>query len=429
MNTTYPSKDPRAYFHPKMKSKGFVYSALGGVILICLGLIATNCGDSVNTHTDPHFTNNGHLIDTVNTVYHFESQPPSDVKFYVEVSGSMNGFFRANRATEFKTDVWQIMSDFSDQKPTVTILTNDGKQGERLNPDKFRTKMNEGEFVSSASTKVPLMLRTIIDSLDTDTSQVAVLISDMKYSPVGETAPEALMEQYETDIAEIIKNYGKAVSVVCATSNYLKKNGTTDCARSPYYYVILGRGENVANVRSRIKEALNGHFVDYFDYGYDYGYPSYSFGIPRYCVQMKGEPTFTGYNNPTKTDTCIIKLNIPIEDFHWHIADKDAISKAIRTKPKYGSLVEMGNVGISDDGKTSLVELKLCYMPTDSEVIEWTLDLPPMDRSLLDDFLVGATDENDSSKSYSVDRFLNGVQKGATSYAMKPNYILVSKNN
>ena len=69
-------------------------------------------------------------------------------------------------------------------------------------------------------------------------------------------------------------------------------------------------------------------------------------------------------------------------------------------------------------------------MPTDSEVIEWNLELPITNYALLNEFFEGADDENDPNKSYSVLDFLTGIfQGGVVTHDMEPNYILVSKND
>lgn len=50
-----------------------------------------SCGSNVNTNMNEHFTEDGFLItDSLDT--NFNRAMPSSVKFYVEVSGSMNGF-------------------------------------------------------------------------------------------------------------------------------------------------------------------------------------------------------------------------------------------------------------------------------------------------------------------------------------------------
>ena len=175
--------------------------AIRGALAIAAVALVSSCGDDINTVGDPHFNADGTLADSVDTIS-LKPSVPTKVKFYVEVSGSMNGFFRANKTTNFKKDVWQILSYYSAIAPEITILTNDGSVGSSYPQSQFQTLMNTGAFVSSASTRVPLMLESIFDNLNTEEGEVAVLISDMKYSPVGAAAPEVLMSQYSTDISK-----------------------------------------------------------------------------------------------------------------------------------------------------------------------------------------------------------------------------------
>lgn len=143
-----------------------VFLFIGLCLTFGIGLLVQSCSE-VNTNMDGHFTKDGYLL-TDTTDVAFKRSLPSALKFFVEVSGSMNGFFRANKPTQFKSDVWNVLNSFSALAPNVTILTNDGAKGATLPLNDFRTNMNTGTFVSSASTKVPLMLQTIIDYLDTE---------------------------------------------------------------------------------------------------------------------------------------------------------------------------------------------------------------------------------------------------------------------
>ena len=418
-----------------------VFLFIGLFLTFGIGLLVQSCSE-VNTNMDGHFTKDGYLL-TDTTDVAFKRSLPSALKFFIEVSGSMNGFFRANKPTQFKSDVWNVLNSFSALAPNVTILTNDGSKGATLPLNDFRTNMNTGTFVSSASTKVPLMLQTIIDYLDTESDEVAVLISDMKYSPVGAAAPSVLMSQYTTDINGIIGRFGKAISVIGATSNYLDKEGNEISDRSPYYFVILGNQENVAEIRNYISLLLNkrSHLVDNIESGFNYGHPEYSFGISNKCFQLDKEPTFLGYEEADDVDTCTIKLKVPLENYRWIMADEDVFRDAFKVKPLYGSSVNVGiiNIDVKDIAgtdkqlnrqATATIDLKIFNMPTDSEVLEWNLELPVTNYALFNEFFEEADDENDPNKSYSVLDFLTGVfQGGVVTHDMKPNYILISKNN
>ena len=401
----------------------------------------TACGD-VNTNFDSHFDADGYLLKD-STVSTFQIQQPSKIKFYVEVSGSMNGFFRANKATHFKSDLWNVVTYYSQISDGVTVLTNDGSQGATFQMADFQTKMNTGSFVSTASTKVPVMLETIINSLDADNGEVAILVSDMKYSPVGSKAPDVLMTQYSTDVRQILGKFGKAASLLCATSNYLDARGNDVTLRSPYYFLILGKPECVAAMRNGISTLLekSERFVDNIETGFDFGQPKYSFGISNMCEQLYDEPTFTKYEEADEIDTCSVMLKVNIEDYRWIMANEECFRSAFKAKPTYGSVIKVGKItmdvqNVTGDTKqlnrkaVATVELKVFNMATDSEVIEWTLEIPETNYTLFAEFFDNANQENDPTKSYSLIDFVKGMFCGGlVNKTLSPNYILISKNS
>lgn len=409
------------------------------ILMLAIILLSKSCNRCYNTVNDSHFNCDGTLI-VDSTDISFQPTTPAKIKFFVEVSGSMNGFFRANKPTQFKTDLWQIISYYAPIADNVTILTNDGNVGRVISLNDFQTLMNTGAFVSNASTKVPIMLQTIANSIDIQAGEVAVLISDMIYSPVGSPAPEALLDQYSTDISNVLGSFDCAVSLIAATSNFLDKNGKIVYNSSPYYYLIMGAPNTVAALRNGFSTLLenNGNFVDNIETGFHYGTrPSYSFEIPENCYQLETEPTFVGYE-PDLNDTCVIKLKVNLENYRWIIADVNIFKNAFKCKSLYGSEVHVGNVTINtqnivkaelDRTAIATVELKLCHMPQDADVIEWTLELPDLDIMKYTPFL-GATSEDDRSKTYSLESFLKGMfYGGVVNDSLKPNYILVSKKS
>lgn len=409
------------------------------VLAACMAILSSCSGD-INSNYDSHFTEDGYLIQ--DSTKQDNSIPLAKVKFYVEVSGSMNGFFRANQPTDFKKDVWQILNYYSPIAPGgVTILTNNGDEGNTYDFSRFQTMMNTGAFVSSASTKVPLMLQTIVSNTDADNGEVAVLISDMKYSPVGEKAPKVLLTQYSTDVSKIFGQYGKAVSLVCATSNYLDRQGRSVCDVSPYYFLIIGNETGVAEMRDGISTLLdkNHRFVDNIESGFNYGKIKESFGIPKKCFQMVlGEPTFVAYEEADTYDTCIINLKVDLTPYRWIMTDESYFTRAFKAKTLYGSALVVDDVSIDVQNITdkqlkrtavATVRLKLFNMPTDSDVIEWTMELPDTDSTLFVPFC-GATAEEDVTKSYSIEDFIVGMfYGGVVNTTLEPNYILVSKNS
>lgn len=393
---------------------------------------------SINTIFDPHFTEEGILIPDSTDTNPFTPLQPSQLKFYVEVSGSMNGFFRANQPTDFKTDVWEILSYYSPIIDEVTTLTNAGDTGASMPLSEFQTMMNTGRFVSTASTKIPLMLESIISNLDADAGEVAVLISDMKYDPVGSAAPKVLQTMFSTDISNVLGKAGEAVCLIGATSSYLDRSGKVAFDRSPYYYFIIGNDRQVADVRNAISTLLEnrGHFIDNIESGFDYGHPIYSFGIPSGCFQMDDvNPTFVGYDS--SADSCTVKLKVSLENYRWLMQDERNFEEAFSVKSLYGSEVsfDIDDIDVQnitdkklDRHVTATVNIQLSHMPTDSEVLEWNLQLPDTEITKFSPYL-GADSPNDVTKTYSLEDFIRGMfYLGVVNQKLKPNYILISKN-
>ncbi len=404
-------------------------------------LIASFCFvscSSINSVNDPHFDENGVYLDSLGAT--FQAVMPTSLDFYVEVSGSMNGFFRANRTTAFKTAVWAIVSNFG--SPGVSVLSNSGTQATKYTGDQFRNKMNSGGFVSTAETQVPAMLESILSKLDYENGAVAVLISDMKYSPVGNRALPVLLQQYATDIRNIVGKYpGSAYSLVGAYSEFLDARGNVTCEKSPYYYLVIGKDVCVAEIRNCITTILSDRedYMDNIETGFDYKRPAYGFGVPDNVIQLDNEPTFYNYD-VSYSDTCKVVLNLDLSDFRWLVAsDEDVLRECLKVKAAYGSEMEIGKINISTNNHNqkklerlavASVELKLWNMPMEADVIEWSLDHP--EYSVTDTFMQiqNAAAEADLTGSFSLANFIQGVfQAVQNHWNQEPNRILISKSN
>ena len=396
-------------------------------------LLFMSC-DPINTVLDPNFTQEGNYIGETSET--FVVSQPSQVNFYVEVSGSMNGFFRANKATEFKDDVWSIVSNFGN--PGVSVLSNQGTVLKKYSSNDFQKRMISGSFVSAASTKVPVMMETILQDLNYNNGACSVLISDMKYSPVGTAGMPVLLSMYQTDVRNLVGKYeGLSISIIAATSDYL--GNKMNCPDSPYYYVIMGRDKEVAYLRNRIITLLekNKNYVDSIEMGFDYKSPAFTFGISNNCIQLGNEPCFTDYDC-SYNDTCSVKLNLDLSDFRWTIADENMLRQNFMVKSAYGASVEIGKITLEVDNHYNRefvrkaianIELKVNNMPNDSDVILWYLNHPDqyMNETLLD-YLSGQ-EENDCTKSFSVDKFIGGIFNAIQNkWTKEPNRILISKS-
>ena len=411
-----------------------INKALSAMLIATICVVS--CGRTINTVQDVHFDKSGYCLDSLKES--FSAVAPSALGFYVEVSGSMNGFFRSNQATKFKKDVWSIVSNFG--APDVFVLSNAGTVAGTYSGAQFRSKMNSGGFVSNQETLVPTMINTILDGLDYENGECAVLISDMKYSPERQRDINVLLTQYQTDIRnEIGKHKDIAVSVILATSEYLAANNNVVAEESPYYYVIFGKAENVAFMRNCISTLLedNGDYGESIETGFDYKAPVYSFGIPDNALQLFDEPTFTGYDL-NYSDTCTVKIKVDLSDYRWIITNEDVLRELISVKSSYGSNVKVGNIKIDVNNHADKelkrraiaeFEIKVYDMfATESDVIEWTLNHPEYRTSQWFTDIISATAENDYSGSFSMDRFIAGVFNARqNTWDNTPNRILISK--
>lgn len=407
-----------------------------------LPLFLHSCFSSslINTVGDPNFTEDGYLTgpDTVKTC--FEPQLPNSLAFYVETSGSMNGFFRANRPNAFKRDVWSIVSNFGNTG--VNIFSNAGASAHRIPVVQFQTKMNQGQFVSSVSTDVPKMLETILKSTDFEGGEVAALISDLKYDPVGQKAKNVLLDQYSTDIRNLVAGYpGIAFSVIGAYSEYFGANGQVAEEKSPYYYMLIGKDIYLSRIRNSMITLLGEDYIDDMEMGFDYKSPKYDFGLAEGAVQLEeGVPTFVQMDE----DTCRIALKLDLSSCRWKIVSEDVLRRNMTVKAVYGSTVNIDKVKLDVDNHyeknlyrraVATVTIAVSGMPNDSEVIEWTLDYPEFEYSPEYCYIcysgsgLPPIDVNDLSRSFSLFNLTAGIFGARQNHWDKtPDHILVSRN-
>lgn len=402
-------------------------------VVIITALIVVGCNnDSCGEIKNKLFDKDGYALYLQDDQNQFTIKEPSKVKFFVEVSGSMNGFFRANKSTEFKTDVYEIMMYYEKLADSISIMKDTKGNYSNVPLSDFREQMNAGKFGSSPnSTDMKSMISKIINNLDPKKGEVAILVSDMKFDPVEAKTADVQVSQYYTDIAKLIKDFGSAVSLVCATSDYLDSKGNVRENQSPYYYLVLGDGPQVASVRNQISTKLseNGHFVDNIETGFNYGRASFSFGTPTYCEQLDGEPSF--YNCEVDTeDTCTIVLKVELQNYRWLLSDERIFKKSFIAKCLNGSDVRVSSIKV-DKKKNPLVatvRLKVFNMIQNDDIIEWNIVLPDQDHSKMDKFWLNASNPNDPAKSYSLEGFCKGMFKdGNGNDTLKPNYILIRK--
>lgn len=407
-----------------------------GLIAIIVIVKALSGGDDLNTIPDNHFTASGDLVKQPATAQ-IDSQVV--LSFFVESSGSMNGFFRNGVPTDFKRDVYAILSYYSPSTKDINIMTNDGDIAGQMTLSQFQTAMNVGALVNNASTKIPVMLTNIINKINESDNEVAVLVSDMKYSPVGAAAPAVLLTQYGADVAKIAGDSKKAFALVGAVSDYVDRNGKVITDHSPYYFLIIGKQDKVSYVRNGISSMLekNHTYIDNLDFGYNYASIPYTFGIPKNAIQYKKQPTFYGFSDDL--GYCEIPLKLHLQAYRWIMADKEVLKQCFSFKPFYGSKVQVDSIDVQTDNfvnkelnrsAIATIRLKVSNMPLDMEVIEWNLRIPEAGVSYISQFTDSVDNENDVTKSYSLGNFITGISEGGiVNRQPQPNYILISKKN
>lgn len=411
---------------------------------ITWAIALSSCGRDVNSIADPHFDTDGAPLDTI--IELFTPELPESAKLYVETSGSMNGFFRANQANNFKKTVWSVFSGLAPiSRGSVYTMSNGGDIDTPVTLGEFRNKMNAGTFVSNTSTHVPAMLHNIIENLDTVKNEVAVLVSDMKYSPVTATkAPELL--QYQEQIRNIMGLHPDvSVSFVCAKSEFVSPNGSIAEENSPYYFIIIGNSKNVAAIRNDISrwcEATN-TYVESGDMAMNYYTPSFSIQEVKNGVLSAEYPKnlITTFD-PEVSDTCSFILRVDMNGYPWNAVDADVLKDCLTAKAVYGSSVDVelltGDDHLVDDHaykgefkRNSFADylIKLYNVALDDEVIEWTFTNKPFDGRYLIDFntIINAENENDLSGSFSFNKFIEGCFNARlNSYDETPVHILIS---
>ena len=250
----------------------------------------TACVSEVNEYGLDPFDSNG-VISHYFTQNLYSAEVPQNIVFYVESSGSMNGLFRPKLPTDFKYTVSAILlqNDIANHTGGICVFNNNGTEVTTYDIQSYRDKMNDGNLISRQSTIVPNMLKKILGDIDKGICNTAVLISDMKYSPVGISSPEIAMNQYKLDIASLFQGRNDlSISIIGFESNYIGSNGMNICEEFPYYLTIIGKSAEVAWIRNVIIETTENQKCRYqgvLNFNMNYGCPKYTM-LPYTCIGM-----------------------------------------------------------------------------------------------------------------------------------------------
>ena len=416
-------------------------SILPIVAFITALLLFGSC-DDVNCLPDSHFTEDGELKEEFLPDSSIENELPSNVKFFLEVSGSMNGLYRAQCSTEFRDDVYQIVCYYTPQTEKVyTLCTNNGKSGFALSLNDFAKAIKQQGFPAMSTTSITDMIESVIAQIDTAQNEVGVLVSDMKFDPTGKDNINFQLGMYTTKISHITSSTGLAFSLICATSKYYDKKGNVICNESPYYYLVIGKSANVAKVRDGISTMLaqNGNYVDNIETGMRFGGPNYTLNREDNCLPHANDKyAFVDYDND---DPCRISISLELNKYRWCIAEPENVKKALEIKMLHGGTLNIDSIKIDSvfvDSKKELsrsmkarIYLKIDNMPNDMDVVEWSFDPCKLDTDYdeLKPFC-GAQNWTEFDKTFSLEHFIKGMFRGAnlSTCSSKKNYILISQH-
>ena len=408
-------------------------------LILLISVLLFSCDDTpINTCNSEFFNENG-ILNFENNKLNIEK--PTRINFYMESSGSMKGFLKNNNSTQFNKDTWSVISALS-TVDSISLFENTGPVPRKITLGDFKNKMNKGLLGSVYSTDVPVMLKSVMGGIDSLKNNVAVLISDMKYSPVGLGNMQTLLNLYSVDIRNLFSNKSYAFSLIAAKSNFIGKQARFSCAESPYYFLVFGTPEKVTWVRANIIQLLSDSYLGDIDFNLEYNQPNYTALAYKDVENIqvissentKGYYSFSNYQSPAvfwlavdfsylaeeKQDLNYLRENISISSIHGMDVVIDEITKDLKVDPV--------NLKSKDMLYSHFIKIRVKNMPTSSGIIEVLLN----DSENINEWINPLTEvlsENDCSGTYSLEQFIEGVSNAFKSTAKQkkePLRILIS---
>lgn len=333
------------------------------------------------------------------------TQSKTRVVSFIDVSGDMGGLYNGKSNNGFTTDVWSVLSSLRNNYDTDSITLLYEKNPKLVDIDHFNEKMNKGDgsLFSDRNTYLPEMIKSMRQRCDDST--VAILISNMKYSPDGKSEPEKQkkLSQYKTNISNVL-NSDHAVCLVSAVSDCKK------CERSPYYYLIIGAPDRVSDVRNAVLKCLkeNDTYVETVECNVDYGQC-----LKARCVEHKSvtQPDtnvlrFCNYNAKV-SKTLPIKLDIKLDKYPPFLWDADSILAYLNVNTMDYAKCDITDVEVK--GNTATICLNACELTEKSQT--FTLKLGGFNPSLprgTEEFY-GAQAESECDKTISLESFIDAI--------------------
>ena len=422
-------------------------SRLSGALALCAAIAGlSSCGRDVNSLSDPHFAADGAPLDTL---AYFLPERPARVRLYVETSGSMNGFLRANQSNRFKRTVWSVFSGLQAQGQTdgcVYTLSNQGRVDSPISIADFRRGLNGGGLLSNSSTLIPDMLASILADIDPAQGEVALLVSDMKYSPRNDNPVE--LSQYQDDIRNLVGRSGISVSYVCATSEFLGANNRVAEPASPYIFLMLGRPEQVAALRNDIATWVDnvGGYVESGDMAMNYLTPPYAIREVKNALSSSRYPqTLITDVDPDAGDTLSFVLRMDMTGYPRRAMTPSLLDSCLTARALYGATVQATLLTSADHLKDDPhyrgeferkawadYQVKVWDFVLPDEVLELRFSSRPFDLWLSADFLamIASDSPRDLAGLFSFNNFISGCFNGRQNVAAtEPIRILLSSAN
>ena len=417
-------------------------------------LLLSSCNNAnLNSFNLEPFDQDGVLKETFLESYQTPVLPDS-IGIYIESSGSMNGLFRRNYPTKFKHNVSAIIMDNEIASRTISgkVFDRNCKPIE-YNLHDFKDKMNNGGFVSQASTDVPNMLEVIIKELNKKKHDVSVFISDMKYAP--NQNPNVKSSQYDIEIKSLFSTISdKSVSVIGCESEYLRPDGKIKCSEFPYYITIIGESSKTLWLRNRILSILqeDKNVKGTLDFNYHIDKPNYTL-VPSSCngfslnrmevlkdSKLKGRSySLLGYNESVVPSGFLVAADynslpkelldsLCIEDFDIDTNLKSlhvSVEKLSRKSDPSKTVKGLANPNV-------FIEFKMNGL---DKIKEDVLSIRLNDRKNSTTWLekyYGADHDSVCSKTVSIDDFLKGLTSAYDDknvWQKSPMYIFVTEKN
>ncbi|WP_316838604.1 hypothetical protein [Pedobacter gandavensis] len=222
------------------------------IALVFLGVLFSGCNE-INDGVESSFKEDACLVND-KTKTEKKNGKAYTVNFFMETSGSMNGFM-SKKGTEFQKDIWALINLLDGNYPSGLSLFQVEAKGEPIKSSTmsdFRDKLNVGDFNIAQSTDIPEILDSIL--LKTNDNQVSIFVSDLIFAPSSGT--NASLLQISSDIYKRFSNKKYASVIYQFKSKFYNSKSKIVSESSPYYVWMIGPEEGLKTVAAQLRSAL-----------------------------------------------------------------------------------------------------------------------------------------------------------------------------